>query len=216
MPKFPLLKTKVASWFEDGCAVESGEFGLRLVPSGLWGARHVSFMADQGLREIHFNRERGFTSNGEYTFLERMERRLIGFKVVDSEARDISSLQAHSEELRSLDLVFVGKLKKALEFDQFIALERLSVLVPVPHMDQIFSCTKLEKLALSRYAGHMSNDMFSNLKSLKHLFLSAMKLKELTPLQGLARLETLTVAASKGLRSLDGLEGTGKPPRFDH
>lgn len=102
------LKAKVASWLEPGCAVEDGEYGPRLVPSGEWSERHVKFMTDHNLKEIHFNRERGFSSNGDYAFLERMAAPLLGMKIVDYEAINLAPCYAHAESLRSLDISFAA------------------------------------------------------------------------------------------------------------
>lgn len=80
------------------------------------------------------------------------------------------------------------------------------MLVPVPRAESLFLCTRLERLALSRYSGRFTRELFANLKSLKVLFLSAVQLGDLTPLQELSKLEALTVAAAKGLQSLGGIE----------
>lgn len=207
MRAFTSFRTQVASWLTRGCSVERGEFGLRLVPAGEWSEWHNDFMVSRGLSEVHFNRERGFVSRGDYSFLERVRRPLIGLKIVDHEATDISSLLAHRDGLRSLDLTFVGKLKKPIAFDQFTAMERLSVLVPIPQMERVFLCSRLERLSLSRYAGRLPSDLSANLRSLKSLFLSAVNLVDLTSLRGLSKLEALTITSAKGLCSLDGLEG---------
>lgn len=163
------LRAKIASWLELGCAVENGEYGPRLVPTGEWCGRHFEFVVGRELKEIHFNRERGFISSGNYNFLEQLPESLVGIKIVDSEAIDLAPCLAHAKTLRALDLSFVGALKQPLPFERFAELERLSVLVPAPRAESLFLCPRLEKLALSRYSGQLSQALFENLRSLKIL-----------------------------------------------
>lgn len=201
------LKTKIASWFDPGCAAEDGEYGGRLVPVGEWCERHFEFMTRRNLKEIHFNRERGFISRGSYSFLEELPESLVGIKIVDSEAVNLAPCLAHGKSLRALDLSFVGDLKQPLPFERFVQLERLRVLVPMPQAENLFLCSRLERLALSRYSGQLSQAQFANLRSLRILFLSTVQLADLAPLQDLVAIEELTVAGAKGLRSLRGIEG---------
>ena len=199
--------TKFASLKAPGCAVEDGEYGDRLVPAGRWNERHVKFMSAHGLNEIHFNRERGFASDGDYRFLEQVPKDLLGLKIIDHEATNLAPCQTLASTLKSLDLSFVGKFRQPMAFDRFVKLERLRILVPVPGAESLFQCPRLERLALSRYSGKLSRDLFANLRTLKMLFLSSVKLEDFGALRDLLLLEELTVAAAKGLHSLSGIEG---------
>lgn len=207
VPMMSSLKAKIASWLESGCAVENGEYGSRFVPAGEWCKQHFEFVVNHNLKEIHCNRERGFISHGNYSFLEKLQEPLVGIKIVDSEAIFLEPCLIHAKSLRALDLSFVGTLKQPLPFERFVKLERLSVLVPVPRAESLFQCSRLERLALSRYSGQLTQAQFANLKSLKVLFLSAVQLADLVPLQELVALEALTIAGAKGMHSIDGIKG---------
>ncbi len=122
-------------------------------------------------------------------------------KIVDHRIHRLPLDRTANLTLRSLDLSFLGKPSEALNFDRFEALERVKILVPVPGIESVFRCARLQHLALSRYPGPFASGTFSLLRSLTSLSLNAVRLTDLTPLSSLTALETLSIAGARDLRS---------------
>lgn len=183
--------------------LEAGEFGLRAIPKGIWKERHLRYCREHEIHELHFNHAKGYMSDGRYDFFSDMKD-LEGVKFVDPMFVNLSPLYGLMG-VRSIDLSFVGKVRKGVDFNLFSRLERLKILSRVPAMDSVFQCKGLRQLALSHYPGVLESALFANLEHIENLFLSAVKLSDVDGLSHLVGLQSLTISGARDLSSLEGI-----------
>lgn len=189
-----------------GFKVESGEFGLRLALQDSWSDDVAHYMRSHSIRELrlNFNHVKNI-SVGSLSFLNTLPD-LEGLVLLDHSIQDLSPVN-QLVSLRSLSLGYgVKTLRNSVLLASLTKLERLYLSEQIPNEEDVFSCTSLRRLSMTKFPAKGGSTPFSNLINLDSLSLSASGLSEIRSFATLKNLEEIDMALMKHLSSLEGIE----------
>lgn len=197
-----------------GFKIENGEFGLRLALQDAWTEGVARYMYSHSIRELrlNFNHVKQITV-GSLNFLSALPD-LEGIVLLDPSIQDLTPVN-RLNTLRSLSLGYgVKALHNSVSLASLPRLERLYLSERIPNEEEVFQCTSLKRLGMTKFPAQGESTPFSNLAHLESLSLSACGLSEVRAFAMLKNLEEIDLALMKHLSSLEGVEHLKKLRRI--